>query len=119
MAQKADKKLDPTYKIVFEWGSEDFNQEGIEKISRVPTLEFKEERSEVALRAVMQTIQDVGERVATVMYDMQHAPRSGSIEFGIRLGADVGYITKGHEDAHFVVKLVWDKPPASNQTAGR
>jgi hypothetical protein len=102
------QKHETTYKIVFEWNSEDFHQEGIEKISRVPTIELKEERSEVALRAVMKTIQDVGERVATTMYDMTHAPRSGSVEFGIRLGADVGYITKGHEDAHFVVKLVWD-----------
>lgn len=118
MTHKAEKKQNDTnYKIIFEWGDDDFYQEGVEKISRVPTLEFKEERSEVALRAAMKVIQDVGERVATVMYDMEHAPRSGSIEFGIRLGADVGYITKGHEDAHFVVKLVWDKPPS--QAAGR
>lgn len=102
------QKHETTYKIVFEWDGEDFYQEGIEKISRVPTLEFKAERSEAALRAVMKTIQDVGERVATTMHTMPHAPRSGSVEFGIRLGTEVGYITKGHEDAHFVVKLVWD-----------
>ena len=96
------------YQIVFEWDDNDFYQDGIQQISRLPTPDVLAQKSETAIRAAMLTIQDVGERVATTMRHMSHPPKSASVEFGIRLGADAGVITKGDRTAHFSVKLVWD-----------
>lgn len=105
------------YQIVFEWDDNDFYQDGIQKLSRLPTPDVLAEKSEMALRAAMLTIQDVGERVATTMDHMSHPPESATIEFGIRLGADAGVITKGDRSAHFSVKLVWHNNGSSEAEA--
>ena len=96
-----------TYQITFEWNDEDFYQDGMQTISRLPTPDVVADKSEIAMRATMATIQDVGERVATTMSSMAYPPTSAEIEFGIRLGAESGVITKDNENAHIVVRLNW------------
>lgn len=95
------------YQITFEWDEADFYQEGMQTISRLPTPDVVAEKSETAMRATMAAIQDVGERVATTMSSMPYPPSSAEVEFGIRLGAESGVITKNNETAHIVVRLTW------------
>ena len=107
---ESDSSARLTYRINFEWNEEDFFQDQMQTISRLPTPEVIAEKSEIALRATMATIQDIGERIATTMNSMSYPPGGVELEFGIRLGAETGVITKDNENAHFVIKLVWDNP---------
>jgi len=95
------------YQITFEWNDDDFYQDGMKAISRLPTPDVVAEKSEIAMRATMATIQDVGERVATTMNSMVYPPTSAEVEFGIRLGAESGVIVKNNQRAHIVVRLKW------------
>lgn len=95
------------YQIVFEWNDDDFYQNNMATISRLPTPEVVAEKTEIALRASMATIQDIGERMATTMSNMPYPPQGAEINFGIRLGAESGVITKDNQTAHFLVKLIW------------
>jgi hypothetical protein len=95
------------YLITFEWDDKDFYQDSPGVISRLPTPQVVAEKSEIALRATMATIQDIGERVATTMQNMDYPPSGVEVEFGIRLGAESGVLTKDNEHAHFVIKLLW------------
>lgn len=102
------------YQITFEWDDNDFYQEAYQTISRLPTPDVLAEKSEIALRATMAAIQDVGERIATTMNTLSYPPEGAELEFGICLGADSGVFTKDNSRAHFVVKLIWrhkPKPP--------
>ena len=102
----------PAYQITFEWSEEDFYQEGMQRLSRLPTPQVVADKSEVAMRATMAAIQDVGERVATTMNSMAYPPTSAEVEFGIRLGAEAGVITKNNSTAHIVVRLRWEHDEA-------
>lgn len=95
------------YQITLEWDYKDFYQETLNTISRLPTPDVIAEKSETALRATMAMIQDIGERVATTMQHMDYPPTGAEIEFGIRLDAESGVLTKDNTNAHFVVKLLW------------
>ena len=106
----SESSLKTPYRINFEWNDEDFFQNNMQTISRLPTPEVIAEKSEIAMRATMATIQDIGERIATTMNSMTYAPGSVELEFGIRLGAETGVITRGNENAHFVIKLTWHDP---------
>lgn len=108
-----DQPTSPPYRITFEWDERDFYQNGGKSIARLPTPELLAEKSEIAMRAAMGIIQDIGERIATTMNSMSYPPDGAELEFGIRLGAETGYLTKGSQQAHFVVKLIWHsaKPP--------
>lgn len=119
-----DKTPTHPYQITFEWDDKDFYQDGFQTISRLPTPEVVAEKSEIALRAAMATIQDVGERVATTLGNMPYPPAAAELEFGIRLGAESGVITKSNTGAHFVVKLIWrhtppPHPPEPNKEASK
>jgi hypothetical protein len=59
-------------------------------------------------------IQDVGERVATTMSSMAYPPNGAEVEFGIRLGAESGVITKDNQTAHIVVRLRWHHDENTN-----
>jgi hypothetical protein len=111
-ADSPEKKS--SYQITFEWNDSDFYQDGTQTISRLPTPDVVAEKSETAMRATMAAIQDVGERVATTMNSMVYPPTSVEIEFGIRLGAESGVITKNNEEAHIVVRLIWNHEEKSH-----
>ena len=96
-----------TYQIVFQWSDEDFYQDNVQTLSRLPTPELLAEKSDIALQAAVDTMRAVGERIASTMEDMAHPPSDATLEFGLKLGADTGVITKGQSDAHFTVKLIW------------
>src|SRR5688572_6175738 len=104
-----------TYQITFEWNDNDYYQDGVTKISRLPTPEVLAEKSEAAMRAALSTIQDIAERIATTMDRIKIPPDEVTLSFGIRLGEETGVITKGGEDAHFNVKLVWNDLPDDNE----
>jgi Trypsin-co-occurring domain 1 len=99
------------YQITFEWNEDDFYQDSRNIISRLPTPEVLAEKSEVALEATLHTIQDLGERVARSMDELESPPESLELEFGIRLGAESGVFTKENRNAHFVIKLIWRNTP--------
>ena len=102
------------YHITFEWSDGDFLAEDMKTLARVPTPAIRAEKSEHALRATMETIQDIGERIATTMNGMSYPPASAEVEFGVRLKAESGVITKSNQQAHFVIKLVWNNATLGN-----
>lgn len=95
------------YQITFEWDDEDFYQDSYQTLSRLPTPDVLAEKSEIALQASLQTVQEIGQRFAERLRESDHPPKVAELEFGIRLGANAGIITKDNSQAHFVIKLVW------------
>ena len=72
------------------------------------------EKSQVAIDAAMDKIKELGARIAETMRQMPEPPSTASVEFGLKLGADVGVIAKGTGEAHFVVTLEWKREEKKN-----
>ena len=96
------------YRISLEWNDEDFYQDSSQGISRLPTPEVVAEKKEQAMAGAMQTIHEIGEQLVETLRKMSVQPSNAKLEFGLKLGADSGVITKGTEKAHFIVRLEWE-----------
>ncbi len=101
----------PPYRITLEWNDDDFYQDTMQSISRLPTPEVIDEKNEQALDASMACIREMGERLNAAMLDADTHLMQADIEFGIRLGAESGVLTKDNANAHFIVTLVWQRGP--------
>ncbi|MFP4323401.1 MAG: CU044_2847 family protein [Anaerolineales bacterium] len=99
------------YRITLEWDDDDFYQDTMHGISRLPTPDVIAEKTENALQATMLCIRDMGERLNMTLQATDAQLAQAEIEFGIRLGAENGVLTKSNEAAHFIIKLVWKRNP--------
>ncbi|NJL92267.1 MAG: hypothetical protein HC915_00355 [Anaerolineae bacterium] len=103
-----------SYTFSFEWDENDYYQDNVQTLSRLPTPDVVAEKSEKAFQAALDALQAIGSHLAHSLNQLDTPPHQAELEFGMRLGADVGVITKGMNEAHFKFRLVWQFEDQSN-----
>jgi|GEM_PF-4123420 len=96
-----------TYQVTLEWNDDDFYQDTMNAIQRLPTPEVVAEKQAAALDGMLDTITTLGNQVKEAMDAMPNPPSELEMTFGMRLGAEKGIITKSNTNAHFVFTLKW------------
>lgn len=107
----------PPYVITLELDDTGVQQVALDPAEAAAMVVAKSER---AIDAAMTKIQDIGRRTAEAIKNMPKPPTTFGVEFGLKLGGEIGVITKGTGEAHFVIKLEWKSeqdPSARAQTA--
>lgn len=69
------------------------------------------ERARISYEHALDRIQSAAETIITKMRDLSETPDEVSVEFGIKLSADIGaFLASTSAEAQFILRLTWKRP---------